>query len=99
MKYLLGILLLLSLLLSACQVPQTPTAATQPSSQPSEYTDPPCFVDLQCIVDTTEDNALRKEAQEIIQTLMQTREPQFSRICLSRSQELLRKEPRCSQGN
>lgn len=86
---------LLTLMLSSCQVPQTPTAAIQPSAKPSEDADPPCFVNLQCIVDTTDDNALRKEAQEIIQNLMQTTEPQFSKICLSRSQELLLKEPRC----
>ncbi|MGE3725094.1 MAG: hypothetical protein AB7I41_06060 [Candidatus Sericytochromatia bacterium] len=80
--------------LSACQVPQAPTSP-RASAKPSEDTDPPCFVALQCIVDSTGDNALRKEAQEIINQLIQTTEPRFSQICLTRSAELLPKQPSC----
>ncbi|MBT9547070.1 MAG: hypothetical protein IV090_16890 [Candidatus Sericytochromatia bacterium] len=83
-------------LLGACQVPQAPTSPTA-SAKPSEDTDPPCFVALQCIVDNTSDNALRKEAQEIINQLIQTTEPRFTQICLTRSTELLPKQPSCQR--
>lgn len=82
--------------LSACQVPQSPTSP-RPSSKPTEDADPPCFVALQCIVDSTGDNALRKEAQEIINQLIQTTEPRFSQICQNRSEELLPKQPSCQK--
>lgn len=73
--------------------PTSPTA----SAKPSEDTDPPCFVALQCIVDNTSDNALRKEAQEVINQLIQTTEPRFTQICLTRSTELLPKQPSCQR--
>lgn len=79
---------------SACAVPQSPTSP-RPTSKPAEDTDPPCFVALQCIVDSTNDNALRKEAQEVINQLIQTTEPRFSQICLNRSAELIPKQPSC----
>ncbi|PIQ22997.1 hypothetical protein COW36_01800 [bacterium (Candidatus Blackallbacteria) CG17_big_fil_post_rev_8_21_14_2_50_48_46] len=81
--------------ISACQVPQSPTSPAASASP--DAGDPPCFVALQCIVDTTKDNALRKESQEVINQLIQTADPQFTKICLSRSQELLVKEPSCQK--
>jgi hypothetical protein len=93
LRYKLSFLFAL-IFLTACQVPQSPTSP-QASAKPAENTDPPCFVALQCIVDSTQDNALRKETQEVINQLIQTTEPRFSQTCLSRAQELVLKQPSC----
>jgi hypothetical protein len=86
----------LSLLLGLMVACLPPASLTAPSAVEQEE-ESPCFRSLQCIVDTTPDNALRKEVQTIINTLMQTPEPAFSRICQARAREWLVSEPVCRQ--
>ena len=91
MKFFLSALLLLTAV--AC----LPPASLQAPALAEQEEEAPCFRALQCIVDTTSDNALRKEAQIAINTLMQSTEPTFSRMCQERARELLVAEPVCRQ--
>lgn len=83
--------------LSACDIPELPVGNTpipQPSAAPSED-DAPCLQTLQCIVDTTNSNSLRRDAQEVITDLFLLGEPDYTRVCVSKAEELAERVPSC----
>lgn len=85
-------------LLSACDTPQTPVGRPTPvPSDSSVEEDPICQQTLQCIVDTTGNNALRKQAQEVITQLFLLSEPNKTRICESKAEELVESLPTCDK--
>lgn len=98
---------LVSLVLSSCEVPDDPTGLPgtpgtpgQPSAIPSESpdnSDPPCFRMLQCIVDNANDNTLRRQAQEVVNQLFLSAEPQYTQICETRSAEFVVQVPQCQR--
>jgi len=97
-------LCLTSFSFSACEVPLDaptgPLQPNQPSATPSERPDsgdPLCFQTLQCIVDNTSDNVLRRQAQEVVNQLFLVAEPDYTRICESRSVELVVSIPSCQR--
>lgn len=96
-------LLCLALVLGACDVPNDPTGlpgSPQPSAIPSENPntfEPLCFQALQCIVDNANDNALRRQAQEVVNQLFMTAEPQYTQVCESRATEMLLQVPQCQR--
>lgn len=85
------------LLLSACEVPDAPTGAPQPEPDLSTQ-GPICYQELECIVDTTRDNTLRKETQEVINTLLLTDQPDYDRICQVKAASLTESLPQCRKG-
>lgn len=99
-KGLMALSLLLSatlLGLSACEVPDNPTgmpSATIPSESPD--TNPPCYQTLQCIIENTGDNALRKETQVVINQLFQLDEPEYTTTCQAKAEELVARVPQCT---
>ena len=92
-------------LLHACTVPDVPTGLPSnipsgllPSSIPSEAPDsgePACFQRLQCIVDNTGDNVLRRETQESINQLFLLEEPDYTQFCQAKAEEFLIRVPQC----
>lgn len=90
-----------ALILVACEVPDdAPVGAGLPSAIPSEAPasdEPPCFQQLQCIIDNTTDNALRKTTQEAINDLFLLDEPQYTDFCQNKAQELAIREPSCER--
>ena len=84
-------------LLAACEVPDAPTGVPQP--EPDLNTQgPACYQELECIVETTRDNTLRKETQEVINTLLLTDQPEYNRICQARADVLTESLPQCKKG-
>ncbi|PKL79827.1 MAG: hypothetical protein CVV27_01220 [Candidatus Melainabacteria bacterium HGW-Melainabacteria-1] len=94
----MGVLFVLSLM-AACDTPDTPLGASPSTVIPSESPDqdPLCLQTLQCIVDNTSNNGLRKQTQEVISELFLVAEPDYSRICLSRADELVERVPECQK--
>lgn len=100
-------LILICLALASCEVPDDPTGLPgapgtpgQPSAIPSESpdsSDPLCFQALQCIVDNANDNALRRQAQEVVNQLFLSAEPQYTQICESRAAEFVVQVPQCQR--
>ncbi len=100
MKTKISLLTILSVLLfGACEVPQAPLGGgVRPSAIPSESPDngdPPCLQTLQCIIDETTNNSLRKDTQDIINQLFVTGEPEYTRLCEGQAQELSTRLPQC----
>lgn len=77
----------------------TPVASTRPRPVPSESppAGPLCQQRLQCIVENTSDNALRKTTQESINLLFTLAEPEFSQICEAKALELVKRAPECAK--
>lgn len=91
---------LAAVLLGACDTPQIPLGSINPNPIPSEAPandEPPCLQTLQCIVDNTNNNGLRKQTQEIINQLFVTAEPDYTRLCQSRSSEFVERVPECQK--
>ncbi|MGV3526353.1 MAG: hypothetical protein ACO1RX_19190 [Candidatus Sericytochromatia bacterium] len=94
-----GLALGLVLSLSACDIPELPVGnnpVPQPTARPNED-DPVCLQTLQCIVDTTNSNSLRRDAQEVITDLFLLGEPDYTRICVSKAEELAERVPSCAR--
>lgn len=92
------IFLLLVCLLSihACTVPDIPTGL--PNAIPSEAPDTgetPCFQALQCIIENTGNNVLRKETQESVNQLFLLEEPEYTEFCQAKAKELTVRVPQC----
>lgn len=86
------------LALSACEVPDAPTGV--PSASPDVMPGgPACYQELECVVDTTRDNTLRRNAQEAINTLILSEQPDYNRICQAKAEELTAALPQCKQEN
>lgn len=86
----------------ACEVPSAPLGSSGPSASPTaipsespDNGDPPCMQALQCIIDNTNNNALRRQTQEVVNQLLLTSEPDFTRICLSNASDLVERVPEC----
>lgn len=84
------------LFLSACEVPDAPTGVPQPEPDLSTQ-GPICYQELECIVDTTRDNTLRRDAQEVINTLILTDQPEYNRICKAEADSLTESLPQCKR--
>ena len=89
----------LVLLLGACEsTPQLGSKSPFPiASEAPASDDPPCLQTLQCIIDNTTNNTLRKQTQEVVNTLFTTAEPDYTRICQTRSAELAERVPECQK--
>lgn len=82
------------LLLSACEVPDSPTGLPQP--EPNLNTQGPiCYQEIECVIETTRDNTLRKEAQETINALLLSDQPEYTRICQAKADELTENLMQC----
>lgn len=82
--------------LAACDVPDVPTGPSEPA--PSALPQgPACYQELECIVDTTRDNTLRRDAQEVINTLILAEQPEYNRICQAKADELTVQLPQCKK--
>lgn len=94
-------LLALVLFISACEVPEDAVLGIpQPSVAPSESPnsdEPPCYQQLQCIIENTTDNALRRSAQEVITDLFQLEEPQYTELCQAKAEELVGRVSVCER--
>lgn len=81
------------LLLSACEVPDAPTGVPQPEIDVNQG--PVCYQEIECVIETTRDNTLRKEAQESINTLLLSEEPEYSRVCEAKATEFTENLMQC----
>lgn len=94
-RFLLSSLALMTLV--ACEVPDMPTGPSDPV--PSVLPQgPACYQELECIVETTRDNTLRRDAQEVINTLILAEQPEYNRICQAKADELTVQLPQCKKG-
>lgn len=78
--------------------PGKPINGASPTPKPSASnvaSGPVCLQQLQCIADKTASNALRKETQEVIDELFSLGDPDYTRVCTSRSTELVEQAPEC----
>lgn len=84
------------LLLAACEVPDAPTGV--PQAEPDiNIQNPICYQEIECVVDTTRDNTLRKEAQVVINTLLLSDQPEYDRLCEAKADELTENLPQCKK--
>ena len=85
---------LTGMILAACDTPQTPVGrpsikpSASASASPVVSDEPLCMQTLQCVVDSTINNSLRKETQEVINQLFKTAEPKYTQLCKSKADEL-----------
>jgi hypothetical protein len=89
--------LFLGLGVSCGDIPDLPSGP-QPSAIPSEAPGDrltPCEEVLQCAVDNTNDNAVRRDAQAALNELALSREPQFTQICEREAAAILLRAPEC----
>ncbi len=82
-------------LMVSCEVPDAPVGTPQPVSENAG--EPACYQEIECIIEITDNNTLRREAQEVINTLILSEQPTYDRVCEAKSREFTEIIPQCNR--